>query len=272
MKSCFRFSALLFSFTALSGFLLSCSNADQDAAPADETPTLRYTANSLYESTIWTEEIETDRLSTPVSSVSGISSKLNLSPLIVLAGTQPDSSRIFPTLSAFGSLDTTLISKSLRETLTSFSDCIAKNKDADSFFSKDSLYSLALFCSDFKRIFGDCFELDKIEENVKKEDSQASESKTATGSKDSPDAESKTAADTETPSSENESAESEKPVPEKSYFSSFVFGQPFLDGIYYEVPVKFFSDKASLTLSVFCFENAGVWKIDQVQIDDWEIF
>ncbi|WP_294430186.1 hypothetical protein [uncultured Treponema sp.] len=276
MKSCFRFSALLFSFTALPAFLLSCSNADQDAAPADETPTLRYTANSLYESTIWTEEIETDRLSTPVSSVFGISSKLNLSPLIVLAGTQPDSSRIFPTLSAFGSLDTTLISKSLRETLTSFSDCIAKNKDADSFFSKDSLYSLALFCSDFKRIFGDCFELDKIEENVKKEDSQTSEIKTATESKDSADAENPSSKneseESENPSSENESEESEKPVPEKSYFSSFVFGQPFLDGIYYEVPVKFFSDKASLTLSVFCFENAGAWKIDQVQIDDWEIF
>ena len=242
--------------------MLSCSNAAQDSAPADEIPTLRYTANSLYESTIWTEEIETDRLSSQVTAVSGVSSKLNLSPLIVLAGVQSDSSRIFPNLGSFGSLDTTLISKSLRETLTSFSDCIAKYKDADSYFVKDSLYSISLFYNDFKRIFGECFELDKIDEKTKTDSvsSNGTASSSNEGGSDTSDSES------------NKSGDAEPAAVEKSYFTSFVFGQPFLDGVYYEVPVKFFSDKATLTLLVFCFENAGVWKIDQIQIADWEIF
>ena len=262
IKSSIRF----FSSVFFTGLLFSCSNAAQDSAAIDESPTLRYTANSLYESTIWTEEIETDRLSSQVTSVSGVSSKLNLSPLIVLAGVQSESSRIFPSLGSFGSLDTTLISKSLRETLTSFSDCIAKYKDADTFFVKDSLYSISLFYNDFKRIFGECFELDKIQENPKAESVSSDEKSASSNENELPSSKE---------DSDSESKESENPEPaavEKSYFTSFVFGQPFLDGVYYEVPVKFFSDKATLTLSVFCFENAGVWKIDQVQIADWEIF
>ncbi|MBR1722376.1 MAG: hypothetical protein IJ727_07855, partial [Treponema sp.] len=114
----------------------------------------------------------------------------------------------------------------------------------------DCIYSLALFYTDFKRIFGDCFELDKVEEI-----------KNDTKSESKKEAENKQESDSEKNS-----------VEEKSYFSSFVLGQPFLDGIYYEVPVKFFSKQAAMTLAVFCGEVAGSWKIDQIQICDWEIF
>ena len=217
-------------------FLFSCSDASQENTIDDDSPTLRYTANALYEATLWTEEIEVDRLTSKVSSVPGISSRLNLSPLIIIASEPGESSEIFPHLASFGSLDTRLISNSLRETLTSFSKTIAKNEAADSFMSKECLYSLALFYEDFNRIFADCFELNKIQEIPK-----------------------------------TDISEDEKQIEEKIYFSSFVFGQPFLDGIYYEIPIKFFSEKATLTLCVFCFEEAGSWKIDQIQISDWEI-
>ena len=242
------FSFCLLAFASLA--FASCSSADSELSSADDTPTLRYTADRLYDSTVWTEELEFDRLTTKVSSVAGISAKLNLSPLIVAAKNPSEDSKIFPSLPSFGSLDTSLISKSLREMLTSFSETLAKNKDADSFFAKDSLFSLALFYNDFNRIFGDCFELNKVEEPAQ----NPSES------------------EQNTPDGEASAAELEEKIPEKQYFTSFVFGQPFLDGIFYEVPVKFFSEKATLTLSVFCFENSGVWKIDQIQIADWEIF
>lgn len=230
------FVCRLVSALALCALILSCSNAEQDAGLSDDTPTLRNTAGALSESTVWTEEIEIDRLSAPVSAVGGISSRLNLTPLIVLAAPVAAEERVFPSLGSFGSLDTTLIPPSLREMLASFSECISKNKDADSFMAKDGLYSLALFYNDFERIFKDALALDS-------------------GAEKSAEAQ-----------EEGEEAE------ESAYFSSFVLGQPFLDGVYYEVPVKFFSDKATLTLSVFCVENAGSWKVDQLQIADWELF
>lgn len=247
----FRFISffLLFSLAVL---FFSCSNAESGGALSDETPTLRSTAASLYDSTLWTEEIEFDRLSANVSKVEGISSKLNLSPLIVSACIPAQNSQVFPSLDSFGSLDTSLIPPSLRKMLTTFSETLSKNKDADSFFVKDNLYSLALFYNDFNRIFGECFGLDKIQEEKNDFPAPSSDGKNAS------------------PSGEG-SAETES-VHNVLYFTSFKLGQPFLDGIFYEVPVKFFSKKATLTLSVFCFEDAGAWKIDQIQISDWEIF
>lgn len=237
-------SSLLIIELIFTSFLLldSCSSSDADITSYDEKTTLRYTANTLYEATIWTEEVELDRLTSSISSVPGISSRLNLSPLIVIAGASGDSEKLFPSLASFGSLDTTLISKSLRETLTSFCESLSKNKDADSFMAKDCLFSLALFYSDFNRIFGKCFEKE-LAPPEKKEKPE-----------------------------EKEKAGEEQKEEEILLFNSFIFGQPFLDGVYYEVPVKFFSPKATLTLSVFCFENSGSWKIDQIQISDWEIF
>lgn len=209
-------------FIFLLFFFFACSNNLSENDGYDENSTLRYLANELDSATLWTEELEAERLTVSVSSVEGISARLNLSPLIVLASLPSDSSKIFPTLGSFGSLDTSLISKPLRSMLTSFSESIARNEDADSFFEKECLYSLAIFYSDFERIFSSCFDF-------------------------------------------NDSSK-------KPFFSKFVFGEPFLDGVYYEVPIKFFAPEATLTLCVFCFEKAGNWQIDQVQIADWEIF
>ena len=228
---------------------VSCANSIQENDSAEEVPTLRYTAEKLYEATVWTEEVEVDRLTAQVSAVEGISSRLNLSPLIVLASVLSEDSRIFPSLASFGSLDTTLISPSLREMLSSFSEAISYYKDADSFFIRENLYSLALFYTDFRRIFSTCFDLTEPEATESAEEN--------TGEKSEGEA-------------QGEEKKSERL--ETKCFSSFVLGQPFLDGVFYEVPVKFFSEKATLTLSVFCVENEGAWKVDQVQIADWEIF
>lgn len=259
-----KVSAVLFLFSLLTFTFLSCSNNDQENSVEDETPTLRYTANSLYESTIWTEAVELDRLTANISAVPGVSPRINLSPLAVLASKESFSKKVFPVLGSFGSLDTTLISKPLREMLASFSDSVSKNKPADSFMAKDCLYSLALFYSDFNKIFGECFELNKVEEPAEK----GAEAEEKTPVSENAEGEAKDKEESENP----ESAQAEKKVEEKLYFTSYFLGQPFLDGVCYEVPVKFFSDKATLTLSVFCMENSGSWKIDQVQITDWEIF
>lgn len=246
------FSVFLFFFSFfLPLFLLSCSNSAQEHAPEEELPTLRYAAKSLYDSTIWTEELEHNRLTSDISAVPRVSSRINLSPLVMLAANPSDSEKVFPSLASFGSLDTSLISKNLREVLSSFAEAISKNKPADSFMVSDCIYSLALFYIDFNRIFAQCFELDKSQES-EPEKSESEEAPAEAGK-------------------EGESP-TEVKAEETVYFTSFVIGQPFLDGVCYEVPLKFFGEKATLTLSVFCAENSGSWKIDQVQIADWEIF
>ena len=240
-KKTAMFCTICFAAVLFCNSLLSCSNGSQGAGVLDESTTLRSTAESLYTSTLWTEELEVDRLTAKVNAVSGISEKLNLTPLVVSARVSSDAEKIFPSLENFGSLDTTLISSPLRDMLSSFCEAVSTYEDADRFMLKESLYTLSLFYSDFERIFSTCFDFSEP---------QASE---------------------QTPEAGESSDEA--PVTEKKrFFDSFVLGQPFLDGRYYEVPVKFFSKEATMTLSVYCFEESGSWKIDQIQIADWEIF
>lgn len=249
----------LLSFFACGNVFLSCSNANQDTLLSDDSGTLRSTADSLYSATLWTEELELDRLNAKVSAVDGISSKLSLTPLIVAASVPAAGTEIFPQLGSFGSLDTTLIPKPLREMLTSFSDAISKNEDADRFFAKENLYSLALFYTDFFRIFSAPLDIDGFE----------SQKKALTEQKN---AETESTENPESISSETVAVGPPENVDDLRLFTQFVLGQPFLDGRYYDVPVLLTSEKASLTLSVYCFEEAGSWKIDQIQIADWELF
>ena len=208
-------------FLCLMLILLSCSGSVPENDGAGDGQTLRHIAAGLEESVSWTAEIEPGRLTRSVSAVDGVSSRLNLSPVIMLASVPPDDSRVFPELENFGSLDTSLIPVALRSMLASFARSVCSNKDADSFMEEGCLYSLSLFYEDISRIFA---------------------------------------------GRQGSGAEGGAEL-----FSSFRIGQPFLDGIHYEVPLKFFSDAASLTLRVFCSERDGSWRIGQIQIADWEL-
>ena len=53
------------------------------------------------------------------------------------------------------------------------------------------------------------------------------------------------------------------------YFSSFLFGEPFIDGTNYQVPVRLCSASAFLDLNVFLLLETPSWKIDQIQIVKW---
>ena len=252
-----RFSFL--SFLILGGIFVSCSNANQLNDTFDESDTLRYTAEKLYASTNWTEELETNRLSSNAATVDGISNKLSLTPLIVAASIPTEESSVFPLYGSFGSLDTTLISSSLRKTLISFCESFSSYKDesffnCESFFRSENLYSLSLFYLDFKNIFDDCFGISVLE-NQKNETENSEKN------------------DELEKSDKNEKNETSKKKEKEPvvFFDKIMLGQPFLDGIYYEVPAKLIGKKANLTLTIFTFEEAGIWKIDQVQISDWEI-
>ena len=121
------------------------------------------------------------------------------------------------------------------------------------------MYSLSLFYVDFKRIFDEPLGISEYEKKLAEWQKEQGE----TQKKESSEKENK---------DENSDVKNESTKPEIVFFTDYVLGEPFLDGIYYEVPVLLTGKKAGLTLSLFCFEEAGIWKIDQIQIADWEIF
>lgn len=226
-------------FAALSVLFLffSCADGTKQNA-SDETPeTLRYTVETLRDSVGWTEELEGGRLSKNISSYPGVSSQLRLAPLVVAAARVDDDERIFPSLEGFGSLDTTLIPGALRKMLCDFSDAFIQDRDADSFFRAGQTYSLALFYADFSRIFSDVLVHD--------------DGRTADFEK-------------------NEDAQEE--AGKDVLFNSYLFGQPFLSGTYYQVPVRYNGEKGSLTVFVYAAQFDSRWQIDQIQIDSWDIF
>ncbi len=193
---------------------LSCAISSEESSESEKVVTLRDEASSLESKVYWEKELEGDRLLRKIDKLDFVSTRLSLSPLVLSARTFQEGEKVYPVLDGFSSLDTSLIPQALNVMLKSFCERISRNEDADSFISKDCLYTLVLFYSDFERIFGG----------------------------------------------------------EKIIFDNYAIGEPFLDGVHYEVPLKFFGKKANLTICAYCFEKSGSWSIDQILITDWEIF
>lgn len=50
-------------------------------------------------------------------------------------------------------------------------------------------------------------------------------------------------------------------------FNRIIIGEPFIEGINYMVPLRLYSDEKTLDLTLFCAEDKGSWKIDQIQFN-----
>lgn len=51
-----------------------------------------------------------------------------------------------------------------------------------------------------------------------------------------------------------------------SFFDSYFYGQPYMTGASYAIPVRFVGKKRALDVLVFLLEEDGVWKIDELWI------
>ncbi|MBQ0051470.1 MAG: hypothetical protein KBT11_05335, partial [Treponema sp.] len=208
--------------------------------------------SAFFASTVkWTEEIEKARLTAKINVLKGISNRQKLSTLVVSARTTRDIENNFPELKGFGSLDNTLLSASLKNTLNSFFDAVSSGENSDSFMKAESVYLLALFYYDLNKILPEyAAEKQAFDETLKKEQEAAAEK-----AKDS--------------SEKNESAqETPKTVETKkfSFFTKYLYGEPFLNGIYYEIPVRLYFKKNYLDLNLQAVYEENSWKIDQLVI------
>lgn len=231
--------------TAFSLFAVSCSNSSVENSPSEEFSTLKEETDSLSSKIRWTDEIEQGRLLGKVKT-EGLGSKVKASVLSVSAKKDADSEFIYPAVSGFGSLDTTLIPLNLKAKIEEFCASFSKNGDLSSLTRKESAYNLALFYYDLSSCLPEYDDFFKAEPSSDETDV----------SEPVP----------ETKSDEN----TEMQVPEKNFFDFHKLGEPFIDGVNYEVPVLFGFVGRTLTLETYWTLENSQWMLDQIHISSLE--
>ncbi len=144
-------TVILFFSTVL---FAACSQLGQSKRTEDEEETLRSVSINRDSEVPWTDELEPDRLTTPINATDGIEKRVALSPLSVLAGSaEKNVSPIFPYLENLGILDYTAFPESAQSVLEAFCNAYVAGEKTESYISEHGLYLLALFYRDvYERI------------------------------------------------------------------------------------------------------------------------
>lgn len=139
---------LLFFAFGILFFVISCSD-NQSVIVSDQGETLRAKAAAKDAETLWTREIEKERLTRTITEKDGILSSVKLNAESMIASlAQP--TEVYPFVSGFGSLDTSLISRELQKALDAFISALSRNGSADASFAPENLFSYVIFLSDLK--------------------------------------------------------------------------------------------------------------------------
>lgn len=257
------FSVFLLSLTF---FIFSCSNNSDDKIQTEEFETLKEETQSISAKITWTDELESGRLTDKLKNPEGIGNKVKASVLSVVSKKETDPKFIYPSLEGFGSLDTSLIPLNLKSEVLKFCGAFSKNQDLTSLTRKESLYNLALFYYDFdsqvpayKAFFEAVADAQNGEENdsVKEktaENQQPKDDKISSAHNSGSDSNSENVAKTESP--------------EKIFFDSFKLGEPYIDGVNYDVPVLFSFGGNFLALETYWTLENSQWMLDQIQIQE----
>lgn len=137
---------------AVEALFFSC--ARQNGSAKEDSSPLFKKVSSLQQNASWAYEIEGERLSKKISSVSSIANQIPLSPdaLIALDGGF-GMAGVYPELQGFASLDTSDLRGELLSLVNGFSSALlsfdgSDSSKIDSYWTDETLYSLALFLWD----------------------------------------------------------------------------------------------------------------------------
>ena len=146
MKKAFLYAALIFVF-----FLVSCTNAQINVLTSQED-TLRSALNDKSNKTIWTKEIEADRLSVKLNSNISVINKDIVSPQM-LGSIKDLQGPVYPEIKNFANLDCTSMNKTLLSTMDDFCKQISKStENLESFFVSEYFFNYVFFKTDFEEI------------------------------------------------------------------------------------------------------------------------
>ena len=123
---------------------LSCTQNTVSASEGYET--LKEEAVQKESLLTWTQELEGTILTEKIQGADGLEKSLASSGSNIFAsGSEAEYPPIYPQIEGFSSLDISAMEDSVRTLLKGFCNSIISKSDSDSFFKKDSLYTLVLF-------------------------------------------------------------------------------------------------------------------------------
>lgn len=225
------FPAVFFVMPAF--FFFSCSNNTEEKAQGSGFETLKAESDFISSKITWTEELEGGRLTGKVKT-GGLGNKVKASALSVSAGKKENPSFVYPSLPGFGSLDTTLIPLNLRPVIENFCGLFSSDGDFSSFVRTESLADIALFYYDLNSYLPEYSDFFSTKEEKTSDESKEEGSKTENA--------------------------------DKKFFDSYKLGEPFIDGVNYDVPILFRSGNKILTLETYWTLENSKWLLDQIQI------
>ena len=144
---------------------ISCNNSSESKLVYNERDTIKEQIKEKGKNITWTSELEGNILSEKITrNQDKISS--NIPYTVDILKISPEQKKIYPELSDFGSLDSSLLKGGAKEKLVSFCNSLSENKeDTDSYFNGKYLFSYIFFKDDLKNGWVSYFSSDYPELN-----------------------------------------------------------------------------------------------------------
>ena len=139
----------------------SCSNPQSSVLTSQES-TLRNAVQEKNSNTVWTKEIEPDKLSAKISTNINVQNKALINPqmLNTVKMLQP---AVYPEIKGFASMDCTSMNQALLQTLTEFCNSLSEGtQNISSFFDYEYFYNCVFFINDLKELVGEDKENEKL--------------------------------------------------------------------------------------------------------------
>ena len=158
-----KVSRLVFSISSLFILLsaISCSNSQESKLVYTESDTIKKSVKEKEQDITWTLELEGERLSQTInrnSMVLGADVPYNKE---IFKINKKNHQPVYPSISNFGSLDTSNMRISIKEKVTQFCQAFTteNHNGADSYFERKYIFNYVFFLNDFeagwKKNFGD---------------------------------------------------------------------------------------------------------------------
>ena len=129
-------------------FLVSCSNPQNPVLTSQED-TLRTALKEKSNKTIWTKELEADRLSVKLNSNINVLNKEMITPQMLnsIKELQP---AVYPEIKGYASLDSSSMNASLLSVINEFSENLCKStENLETYFVSEYFFNYVFFKADF---------------------------------------------------------------------------------------------------------------------------
>lgn len=130
---------------------VSCSNPNS-VIMEDSYFNLKKIAAEYKKGITWSEEIEKDRLKQKIPSVEGMEKSINITPFTILASKNEENyKKIYPEISGFSYLDTSMLPSEVLEILDNFCSAIIEDAETETYVNQDTMYTLVIFLYDLEK-------------------------------------------------------------------------------------------------------------------------